>query len=115
VPGELITEIRLNQLKKFVLARTRFGAVGGRVRDANAVESIKLIRPSRLSKNSLTSRTRRRQFLLLARADWWQKFLRNSADKQRQNSTAFTKRRILAQSRRITDASARLARARRSA
>jgi hypothetical protein len=36
----------LNQLAKLDFARTRFGAVGGRVRDVNAAESIKLIRPS---------------------------------------------------------------------
>jgi hypothetical protein len=36
----------LNRLTKFAFARTRFGAVRGRVRDVNAVESIKLIRPT---------------------------------------------------------------------
>jgi hypothetical protein len=36
----------LNQLTKFAFARTGFGAVRGRVRNMNTVESIKLIRPS---------------------------------------------------------------------
>src|ERR1700726_365742 len=48
----LTTQISLNQLAKLDFARTRFGAVGGRVCDVNATESIKLICPSRLGKNS---------------------------------------------------------------
>jgi hypothetical protein len=46
VRGELTTQISLNRLTKFAFARTRSGAVRGRVRDVNAVESIKLIRPT---------------------------------------------------------------------
>jgi hypothetical protein len=45
--GEPTTQISLNQLTKLDFRRTRFGAVGGRVRDVNTTESIKLIRPSR--------------------------------------------------------------------
>src|ERR1700730_3323137 len=52
VRGELTSQIRLNQLSKLDFARTRSGAVCGRVRDVNATESIKLICPTRLGKNS---------------------------------------------------------------
>jgi hypothetical protein len=39
-------------------------------------------------------------FLLWLMLNWWQKFLRNSADKRRKNSTAFVEKRVLAQPRR---------------
>jgi hypothetical protein len=47
VRGEATTQISLNQLTKLDFRRARFGAVGGRVRDVNATESIKLICPTR--------------------------------------------------------------------